>query len=167
MVPRKVFVVGVQLLGVVIGTFSLASPSNGGVPSSARGDRAAPALFGGSSSSSDDRSIGSVLPAEGSLSSPTSGQISFRAKTGNGVRGVVPHCRMVHNVFVGCHIVLLVQQYFGIQQCITAAVLYHHSITAVYHTCVFPSSLLQGCGGISAVGVFPMYAGRLVVHIYI
>lgn len=83
MVPRKVVGVGVHLLGVVIGSFTLASPSNG-VPKNALGGPAP--SFGDSSSSGSDRSIGSG----GSLSSPISGKISFRTKTGNGVRGVVP-----------------------------------------------------------------------------
>ncbi|CAM9832184.1 unnamed protein product, partial [Ectocarpus fasciculatus] len=74
------------LLAVVACKVAQASPSNN-APSNPFSDPASPlaAFFGDSSSSSS--SLGSVLQAGGALGSPTNGQISFRTKTRNGVRG--------------------------------------------------------------------------------
>lgn len=73
------------LLAVAACKGARASPSNS-APSNAFSDPTTPlaAFFGDSSSSS---SFGSVFQAGGPLSSPTNGQIIFRTKTRNGVRG--------------------------------------------------------------------------------
>lgn len=72
------------LLAVAACKLAQASPSNN-APSNPFSDPTSPlaAFFGESSSSG----FGSLLPAGGPLSSPTNGQISFRTKTRNGVRG--------------------------------------------------------------------------------
>lgn len=81
-VPRKVVVAAIIYAAKC---FTQASPSNT-VPANALGNPTASAFVANSSSSSSSSvSAGLGVP----LSSPTSGQISFRTKTRNGVRGAV------------------------------------------------------------------------------
>ncbi|CAM9260238.1 unnamed protein product, partial [Laminaria digitata] len=76
---RSVFVA--QLLGGFLGTFTWAGPSS--VPSSALNKPTATALL-------DDVDGGVDSPLLSRLVTPISGQISFKTKTRNGVRGLLP-----------------------------------------------------------------------------
>lgn len=81
-VPRKVLAAAIIYAARC---FTQASPS-GTVPSNAAGTPTAPAFVADSGGSTGSNVVSAGVP----LSSPTSGQISFRTKTRNGVRGAAP-----------------------------------------------------------------------------